>query len=258
MTLRDFFEIINMIPKIIHYCWMSGDPYPAKIQRCIESWKRVLPDYEFLLWDAKRFDIGNVVWVNEAFEAKKYAFCADYIRLFALYNYGGIYLDSDVEVLKSYNDLLDLPYFIGMESKQYFEAATIGAEPHNAFIGECLKHYENKHFINADGEMNKIVMPKVLMSIVENKYKINVIKRKDDFDFSPDVINAFEYDWFSPIDSTGKRYILRQTKNTYSIHHFASAWVDWKIKLLVKIFGLNSPIRLRLQQIAKKIVKRVK
>lgn len=74
MTLRDFFEKINMIPKIIHYCWMSGDPYPAKIQRCIESWKRVLPDYEFLLWDAKRFDIGNVVWVNEAFEAKNMLF----------------------------------------------------------------------------------------------------------------------------------------------------------------------------------------
>lgn len=243
-----------MIPKIIHYCWMSGDPYPAKIQRCIDSWKQVLPDYKFVLWDAKHFCVKKVVWVDEAFKVKKFAFCADYIRLFALYNYGGIYLDSDVEVLKSYNDLLDLPYFIGLESKQYFEAATIGAEPHNAFIGECLKYYEHRHFIKGNGEMDNVVMPKIMMNIAESMYKIKVIKNKDEFDYSPDVINAFEYDWFSPIDSTGKRYILRQTNNTYSIHHFVSAWVDWKVKLLVKIFGLNSPMRLRLQRYAKNVV----
>lgn len=247
-----------MIPKIIHYCWMSGDPYPAKIQRCIDSWKQVLPDYKFVLWDAKHFCVKKVVWVDEAFKVKKFAFCADYIRLFALYNYGGIYLDSDVEVLKSYNDLLDLPYFIGLESKQYFEAATIGAEPHNAFIGECLKYYEHRHFIKGNGEMDNVVMPKIMMNIAESMYKIKVIKNKDEFDYSPDVINAFEYDWFSPIDSTGKRYILRQTNNTYSIHHFVSAWVDWKVKLLVKIFGLNSPMRLRLQKYAKNVVKAIR
>lgn len=237
---------------------MSGDPYPAKIQRCIDSWKQVLPDYKFVLWDAKHFCVKKVVWVDEAFKVKKFAFCADYIRLFALYNYGGIYLDSDVEVLKSYNDLLDLPYFIGLESKQYFEAATIGAEPHNAFIGECLKYYEHRHFIKGNGEMDNVVMPKIMMNIAESMYKIKVIKNKDEFDYSPDVINAFEYDWFSPIDSTGKRYILRQTNNTYSIHHFVSAWVDWKVKLLVKIFGLNSPMRLRLQKYAKNVVKAIR
>lgn len=237
---------------------MSGDPYPAKIQRCIDSWKQVLPDYKFVLWDAKHFCVKKVVWVDEAFKVKKFAFCADYIRLFALYNYGGIYLDSDVEVLKSYNDLLDLPYFIGLESKQYFEAATIGVEPHNAFIGECLKYYEHRHFIKGNGEMDNVVMPKIMMNIAESMYKIKVIKNKDEFDYSPDVINAFEYDWFSPIDSTGKRYILRQTNNTYSIHHFVSAWVDWKVKLLVKIFGLNSPMRLRLQKYAKNVVKAIR
>ena len=88
-----------MIPKIIHFCWMSGDPYPEKIQKCIDSWKKILPDYEFWLWDSNRFDMESSVWVKEAFAARKYAFCADYIRCFALYTYGGIYLDSDVEVL---------------------------------------------------------------------------------------------------------------------------------------------------------------
>lgn len=117
-----------MIPKIIHYCWMSGDSYPSNIQKCINSWHKYLPDYEIWLWDSNRFDIESSMWVKEAYEMKKYAFCADYIRLYALYNYGGIYLDSDVEVLKSYNELLDLPYFMGLESKGIIEAATIGAE----------------------------------------------------------------------------------------------------------------------------------
>ena len=120
-----------MIPKIIHLCWMSGDPFPSDIQKCIDSWKRILPDYEIWLWDTKRFDLSTSVWVTEAYDKKKYAFCADYIRMYALFNYGGVYLDSDVEVLRSFNDLLTLPYFIGYESKQYFEAAVIGAEKGN-------------------------------------------------------------------------------------------------------------------------------
>lgn len=247
-----------MIPKIIHYCWMSGEPYPNKIQRCIDSWKKYLPDYEFWLWDTNRFNINSSIWVKEAFEHKKYAFCADYIRLYALYHYGGIYLDSDVEVIKSYNDLLHLPYFIGYESKQYFEAATIGAEKGNAFIGKILQYYENRHFINEAGEYDKVIMPKVMMSAVDGAWRKKIIYRIEDFDYSKNVICIFPYDWFSPIDSTGRRYILRKTMNTYSIHHFASAWVDWKIKLLVKIFGLNSPIREKIQKSGKAFIRRVK
>ena len=102
-----------MIPKILHLCWLSGDAYPAKIAKCIDSWKRVLPDYDIILWDTKRFPLSQSQWVREAFEKKKYAFAADYIRFYALYTMGGIYLDSDVEVLKSFDDLLDLPYFMG-------------------------------------------------------------------------------------------------------------------------------------------------
>lgn len=98
-----------MIPKRIHLCWLSGDPYPQKIQKCIDSWKIHLPDYEIMLWDLKRFDIAQVPWVEQAFQGQEVCFCRDYIRLYALYNYGGIYLDSDVEVLKSFDPLLDLP-----------------------------------------------------------------------------------------------------------------------------------------------------
>ena len=101
-----------MIPKIIHFCWLSDDPYPQEIQRCLDSWKKILPDYESWKWDRKRFDINAIPWTKEAFEAKKYAFAADYIRLYALYNYGGIYMDMDVEVLKTFNPFLKLSTMI--------------------------------------------------------------------------------------------------------------------------------------------------
>ena len=112
-----------MIPKIIHLCWLSGDPYPTEIKKCLDTWKKYLPNYEIWVWDTKRFDINSTIWTKQAFEANKYAFAADYIRLFALYNYGGIYLDSDVLVYKSFDPLLNLPYFIGHDQICAFEAA---------------------------------------------------------------------------------------------------------------------------------------
>ena len=238
-----------MIPKIIHLCWMSGDPFPSDIQKCIDSWKRILPDYEIWLWDTKRFDLSTSVWVTEAYDKKKYAFCADYIRMYALFNYGGVYLDSDVEVLRSFNDLLTLPYFIGYESKQYFEAAVIGAEKGNPFIGDVLAYYKDRHFVKENGSLDIQIMPEVMMNVTNSKWKRVLINEISDFINDPTIINVFPYDWFSPIDSTGKRYVLRVSKNTYCIHHFASAWVDWRVKLLVKIFGYNSPLRYRIQRL---------
>lgn len=240
-----------MIPKIIHLCWMSGDPFPSDIQKCIDSWKRILPDYEIWLWDTKRFDLSTSVWVTEAYDKKKYAFCADYIRMYALFNYGGVYLDSDVEVLRSFNDLLTLPYFIGYESKQYFEVAVIGAEKGNPFIGDVLAYYKDRHFVKENGSLDIQIMPEVMMNVTNSKWKRVLINEISDFINDPTIINVFPYDWFSPIDSTGKRYVLRVSKNTYCIHHFASAWVDWRVKLLVKIFGYNSPLRYRIQRLGK-------
>lgn len=240
-----------MIPKIIHYCWMSGDAYPADIQKCIDSWHKILPDYEIWLWDVKRFDINSSVWVKEAFERKKYAFCADYIRLYALYNYGGIYLDSDVEVLKSYNDLLELPYFMGLESKGIVEAATIGAEKGCPIIKDLMSHYEGRHFVDENGNPDIVIMPQIIQDEIKDKYSLKIIQTKEEFDPNNNVLNVFPYDRFSPIDSTGKRYVLRTTKFTYSIHHFASAWVDPKVMLLVKIFGYNSKTRFFIQKVAK-------
>lgn len=140
-----------MIPKIIHYCWLSNEPFPDDVQKCMDTWRKHLPDYEFKLWNFSCFDIESSQWVKEAFMYRKYAFAADYIRIFALYNYGGIYLDTDVEVLKSYNDLLELPYFIGLEKSKdegevSIEAATMGFEKGHPLLKDILGYYDKRKF----------------------------------------------------------------------------------------------------------------
>ena len=164
-----------MIPKIIHLCWLSGDPYPMEIQKCLDSWKRHLPDYEICLWDTKRFDIHSTPWTEQAFAARKYAFAADYIRLYALYNYGGIYLDSDVLVYKNFDALLSLPYFIGEDYDGAFEAAVIGAEKHLPFVKHLLDYYDGRNFVREDGTY-ETVMPLPLIirkQLVQNGYSFH-------------------------------------------------------------------------------------
>ena len=168
-----------MIPKIIHLCWLSGDSYPPKISKCLSTWKKFLPDYEVILWDTKRFNLNSSIWVRQAFEKKKYAFAADYIRFYALYHYGGIYLDSDVEVLKSFDDLLDLPYFIGAEKAQTPEAAIIGAEKGCDWIKLCLDYYKDRPFINEDGSLNIQTVPDIMIHQIEQVKSVRVLSLED-------------------------------------------------------------------------------
>jgi len=214
-----------MIPKIIHYCWLSGDPFPESIQRCIDSWKRVLPDYEIMLWDTKRFDLSSSEWVRQAFESKKYAFAADYIRMYALYNYGGIYLDSDVEVLKPFDDLLDLPYFIGKEkTPSGVEAATLGGEKGWPLAKLMLDRYDRKSFKGKDGHLDLRSLPYLLRWCIESNYEYRPIENKSQFVLDKSVINVFPEDYFSPKDWNDSKITV--TPNTYSIHHFASSWMS--------------------------------
>lgn len=214
-----------MIPKIIHYCWLSNDPFPASIQKCIDSWKKFLPDYELMLWNFERFPKGTSKWVDQAFDSHKYAFAADYIRLYALYNHGGIYLDSDVEVLKSFNNLLHLPYFIGQENTTSgVEAATMGFEPGNELIGTLLQKYEGKDFINEDGTCNDEALPYIIRRCIESRYNYSTIDTPTEFVDDKDRINVLPIDWFSPKHWQTKE--VNCTDNTYSIHHFAASWKE--------------------------------
>lgn len=218
-----------MVPKVIHYCWLSGDPYPRLMKQCMKTWKEKLPDYEFVKWDLNRFSLGKSLWVKSAFEAKKYAFAADYIRIYALYHFGGIYLDSDVQVLKSFNELLDLPYFIGQENKDgSIEAATMGFEKGHPLLKRLLEYYEGRSFIKDDGTMDMQTVPNIILKHINDSYHYRIINNKKDFDFSQDTICVFPPDYFSPKDCDTKQVSL--TNNTYSIHHFDGSWVKPSIK----------------------------
>lgn len=224
-----------MIPKIIHYCWLSDAPLPEKLQYCIDSWHKYLPDYSIVKWDLKRFPLNKSLWVKQSFERKKYAFAADYIRLYALATEGGIYLDSDVEVLKSFDDLLHLPYFICKEnSPQGIEAAIIGAEKKTPWIMECLKYYEGKTFISEDGKEQTQVLPSILKKCIDERYNLRYINNPSEFDFSLDSVCILPMDYFSPKNYVTKK--IQITENTYAIHHFAGTWQPlWK-KLLLRVW----------------------
>lgn len=209
-----------MIPKIIHLCWLSGDEFPETIQRCIDSWKTHLSDYEIYLWDTNRFDVNSSRWVKEAFEVKKYAFAADYIRLYALYHYGGIYLDSDVLVYKSFNDLLDLPYFIGEDHVHCFEAAVIGAEKGSRWIKQIMERYNNRPFIKDDGSYDTRTLPSVFHDLLTPNYKFKRIKDKSQFLDKATVINVFTYDFFNSRDFVG----IKQYHKSYCSHNFVGSW----------------------------------
>ena len=137
-----------MIPKIIHYCWLSNDPIPARLKKCMDSWKKQLHDYEFMLWNFDRFPKPRSVWFPQPSASRKYAFAADYIRLYALYNYGGIYLDMDVEVVRPFDSLLGLKTMLCWQKGcDGLEVATFGAEKGSKWVNECLDYYQNREFI---------------------------------------------------------------------------------------------------------------
>ena len=235
-----------MIPKIIHLCWLSGDPYPTKIARCLETWKKHLPDYEVMLWDTKRFDLNSSIWVRQAFEKNKYAFAADYIRFYALYHHGGIYLDSDVEVLKSFDDLLDLPYFMGAEKAQTPEAAIIGAERGCDWIKQCLDYYNNRTFVKEDGSLDIRKLPEIMDQQIRIIKPLRILSLEDSLnirklDMQKEVLE-FNDAFFSPKVFDSREVEI--TPYTYAIHHYQNSWFSPKAKVyyrgrafLVKIFG---------------------
>ena len=219
-----------MIPKIIHYCWLSGDDYPPMFKKCISSWEKRLPGWELRLWDKACLKEIKEPWVHEAYEAKVYSHASDYIRLYAVYKYGGFYLDCDVEVLKDFSPFIELDYVLSIENSNsgYIEAATFGAHAGDLYLKKCMEKYHNRHFIKDDGSYDyPFIIPNIMMQCIGEYRLLNNIK-----DFKPglSIMQIFPPRFFGPKNySTGKFDQL--SDDTFSIHHFRGSWRPLKMRL---------------------------
>tara|TARA_R110000868_G_scaffold345769_2_gene606868 strand:+ start:1538 stop:2299 length:762 start_codon:yes stop_codon:yes gene_type:complete len=240
-----------MIPKTIHYCWFGKKPLPKKALNCINSWKYYFPDYEIKLWNEDNFDVNLVRYTKEAYQMKKYAFISDYARFWIIFHYGGIYFDTDVEVIQPMNDILAQGAYMGCEidgrdvlngEANLNEIAVnpgsgIAATSNLKLYKQILDFYESLSFINLDGTLNLTTIVKYTTDILkENGLKnVNVIQNIGE-------ITIYPADYFCPIDYATMT-MTRMTKNTRTIHHFEASWIpiSWKIKKQLKrIIGKNN------------------
>lgn len=208
-----------MIPKIIHYCWFSDPPnYPPDVIKCFDSWKKYLPDYEIKLWNTKNFDLSICPYAMEAYQEHKFAFASDYVRLWVLYNFGGIYLDSDIEVLRNIDALLDNKAFTGFENEDAVAAWIFGSEKGNPIFKEFLDDYKGRRFILGNGFYDMTPNPVPITNIMlKHGLKLNGKLQK------LDLITIYPVDYFCPFYPYRKE--LYFTENTYVNHHFHDTWL---------------------------------
>ena len=208
----------EQIPKIIHYCWFGGKELPEKEKKCIETWKKVLPDYELKFWSEESFDVNSNCWTKSAYEMKKYAFVSDYVRIWALYQYGGLYLDTDVKVLKSFDDLLENGLFACFEDLAGTTVATcvIGARKNHPVIANMLQYYK-KSF-----DMSIIEQNIANVVYFTEQLKSRGLQKNGRLQRLDENIVIFPRTYFCPMDYFGN---WDMTENTYCIHYFSGSWL---------------------------------
>ena len=217
-----------MIPKIIHYCWFGGKEKPEEVLRMIASWKKHCPDYEIKEWNESNFDIHLNRYTEEAYQQKKWAFVSDVARLWALVHEGGIYMDTDVEVVRPLDNLLTNSGFLGFEGTQWIATSIMGVEPQHPLMKQFLSSYEKRSFIQPDGSLQQTTNVEVWTQLLSRQYGLLLngeIQQIAGFTIYPT-------DYFTPYDYINGK--LKQTANTYSIHWFGQSWVghkDWRRKL---------------------------
>lgn len=217
-----------MIPKKIHYCWFGGNPLPELVQNCIASWKKYCPDYEIIEWNESNFDVNFCAYTKEAYEAKKWAFVSDVARLYALVHCGGIYMDTDVEVLKPLDQFLQYQAVSGFESEERVLTCMMACEKDNVMFREFLDEYQNAHFLKSDGSFDlttnvvRITKTCLKYGLVPN----NTLQTVNTF-------TLFPVDFFSPKNYLTGELVL--TENSYMIHHFDGSWKSPTDKLYHEI-----------------------
>ena len=255
-----------MIPKIIHYCWFGGNPKPKLAEKCMKSWKRYCPDYRIVEWNESNFDLQAApLYVRQAYEAKKWAFVSDYVRLQVVYDHGGIYFDTDVELVKKPDALLEYAAYFGFEDETYVNTGLgFGAEKGSPILADMLADYQNIPFVLEDGSFDLTPCP------VRNTEALvrHGLAADNSRQLLPGNVAVFPTDWFRPLDYlTG---VLKKTENTVSIHRYASSWYSEKEKAWYKRTSakmkkelrheryINGPKRLIIKMIGKSRYEKLK
>ena len=225
-----------MIPKKIHYCWFGGNPIDDASKKCIESWKKYCPDYEIIEWNESNYDVNKNKYTSECYKNKKWAFLTDYVRLDIIYNEGGIYLDTDVELLKPLDDLLDCKGYLGMEQVGTVNTGEgFGAVKHHDFVKSNKEYYENHNFWDKNGEFHQEICVKITTDILSENGFVKKNEKQNVCD-----MNIYPVEYFCPlVMGTNK---LKITDNTYSIHHFNASWYKGN-KLVKKIKYYTIPLK---------------
>lgn len=208
-----------MIPKVIHYCWFGQGKKPDSVIKYINTWKKVMPDYEIKEWNEENFDMDAFPYAKEAYSQKKYAFVSDVVRLYALYHEGGVYLDTDIEVLKTFDPFLEHPAFIGFEDQNNIQTGLIASEKGGPWVKEALDLYEGRHFILPDGTLDTTTNVTLLTGMMEKHGLLKDNSRQD----LKDLISIYPSDYFCAKSySDGK---VTVTDRTVTIHHFSGSWL---------------------------------
>ncbi len=217
-----------MIPKTIHYIWFGGNPLPEDAKKCIESWKKYCPDYEIIEWNESNFDVEQNDYIKEAYAAKKWAFVSDYARLKVLVEYGGIYMDTDVEVLKPLDGFLSERAFSGFEDVDAIPTGIMACEKGFELFAGLLKDYDTRHFLLPDGSYD---ITTNVVTITDYCLKHGLVLNNEKQ--TVDGFTLYPKDWFCPKSHlTGK---IECTENSHTIHHFAGSWHSPWVKFKTKI-----------------------
>lgn len=206
-----------MIPKIIHYCWFGRKPIPNTVKCYIDSWRNYLPDFQIVEWSEDNFDVNASLFSQQAYNLKKFAFVSDFARIWILHRFGGLYLDTDVEILKPFDEFMLNDFFMGYESETQLGTSVIGSVANHPLLGEILKYYENVNFIDCDSHLNATPNTVIISNLFRNLgYDMNNKL------FKSNGIAFYPMEYFSPLILSTNR--LNLTVNTYSIHHYTGTW----------------------------------
>ena len=229
-----------MIPKIIHYCWFGKNPKPEIIKKCIDSWHRFCPDYQIIEWNESNFDVAGNRYVKEAYESKKWAFVSDYVRLYVLYKYGGIYLDTDCEVLKNLDIFLNYDGVVGgYEEDVYISTATMFSEKENKWIKTLLDYYCDRPFILPNGKYDLTTNTTVLTVLSMKRFGFNI----GDNCISFGNVKLYPSVYFAPLAKSKNDALNNKISSfaidkdkTYCIHHGTASWYKRNFKSKFKAF----------------------